>query len=106
LRRQPVDGAVLAARDVCLDSGLKERTAALAECTLRGANNAPATVQSADLATPTPSASSYFQASNRERIGREQLACARIGLNPRLGAFDSCVAGLRAAMFAADNPSN
>jgi hypothetical protein len=48
---------------------------------------------------------SYLSVSNRDQFGREQLACAELGLNPVSGAFDSCVAGLRSALFAADNPS-
>jgi hypothetical protein len=100
------NGAVLSARDVCLNSGLKERTAALAECTLKGSDAAAGQARLADVVTGGPAAGSYFTSTGRERLAREKLACARIGLNPRLGAFDSCVAGLQAAMFASDNPSN
>jgi hypothetical protein len=106
LRAFSGNGAVLAARDVCLDSGLQERTPALAECTLKGADRAASAPKADAVADPGPPASSYFSASRQEKVAREQLACARIGLNPRLSAFDGCVAGLRAAMFASDNPSN
>jgi hypothetical protein len=52
---------------------------------------------------PAPS-KSYAYASRRDTFRREQLSCARLGLDPGSGAFPSCVASLDSSLFSADNP--
>lgn len=94
--------ALTAAREGCLDKGFKPGSPDLAVCTLK-TKAAPAPLQAVPVSS---SAKSWFMASSGERHRREQLACARIGLDPTSGAFDSCVAGLASALFAADNPQN
>ncbi len=103
-RLQESRGAV-AAREACAAQGLKAGTPDLALCTLNGARAAPSAAVTLASA-PAAGGKSYFYASSAERHGREQEACARLGLDPTSPAFDSCVAGLASALFAADNPSN
>ena len=50
-------------------------------------------------------AKSYAYAPQSEVHRREELSCARMGMNPSSGGFAECVAGLDSALFAADNPS-
>ena len=88
------------ARSSCLDQGLKPGSAELAVCTLKTKTSA-APPRAIPVSTATKS---WPYASFDERREREQLACARLGLDPTSGGFDSCVAGLAAALFAADNP--
>jgi hypothetical protein len=103
------DRGMQQARGDCLAKGYAPNSPALAECTLQAGSahaswdpaNAP------DDARGNPgSTKSYFYASPREAHRRYQIACARIGLNPTGGAFDSCVASLQSSLFAADNPQN
>jgi hypothetical protein len=102
--------AVGAAHETCLARGLPTGTPALAECTLAGAQTQPAALDtsaaSATLMQNPGGSKSWFSISNGDRLRREQLACARLGLDPVSGGFDSCVAGLRATLFELDNPSN
>jgi hypothetical protein len=99
--------AVVDSRRACLDRGLALGTASLAICAVQG-QNAPSarTPTLVDATTAPTAAKSWFYASNRERRQRERLACASLGLDPTGSAFDSCVAGLAGALFAADNPQN
>jgi hypothetical protein len=46
----------------------------------------------------------YAYASRREMHHREELSCARLGIDPSGVAFATCVANLDAALFKADNP--
>ena len=48
---------------------------------------------------------SYFYASSDDVFRREQLSCARLGLDPADGAYASCVADLEATLAAIDNPA-
>jgi len=50
-------------------------------------------------------AKSYAYAPQSEVHRREELSCARMGMDPSSGGFAECVAGLDSALFAADNPS-
>jgi hypothetical protein len=100
--------AAWAAHDACLDKGLKLGSPDLAVCTLQSteAKALGATdLTLANAGAARGSIKSYFSTSNRDQFRREQLACAQLGLDPVSGAFDSCVASLRSALFAADNPS-
>jgi hypothetical protein len=104
--------AMMRAHDACLEQGLKPGTPGLAECTLSRADTQPASeaIKASDPAAPrmqTPGgARSWFSVSRGDQGRRQQLACARVGLDPTSAAFDSCVAGLRATLFELDNPSN
>ena len=104
--------AMMQAHDACLDRGLQPGTPALAECTLSqaGARPAAAAIKASDSVAPqmqTPGGSkSWFSISRDDQFRRQQLACARIGLDPTSAAFDGCVAGLGSTLFELDNPSN
>jgi len=95
------------ARDICLNHGLRPGTPDLAECTLRTSETTPPPAP-AYSARPVSNVggSSYFATSHADNFKREQLACARVGLDPTTGAFSDCVANLQGALFAADNPPN
>ena len=98
--------ALARARGGCIDQGLGPNTPALAQCVLRGSD---AAVMSARMVSQTSEADtprSYFYTSPREVYRREQLSCARLGLDPTSRAFGGCVASLQSALFAADNPMN
>jgi hypothetical protein len=102
--------AAWAAHDACLDEGLKPGSPDLAVCTLQSIKAKSSGGSATALTLTNTSAArgairSYFSVSNGDRFRREQLGCAQLGLDPVSGAFDSCVAGLRSALFAADNPS-
>lgn len=102
--------AIQRAREGCLNKGFKVSSTDLSVCTLQSTQTdragAPIASASPTRAEPIPGGpKSYFYASNQDRFRREQLACAEIGLDPTSGAFGSCVAGLRATLFALDNPS-
>lgn len=98
--------ALAQARGDCIDRGMRPDTPELAECVLRGSD---APVMSARIVSQTSEAGapkSYFYTSPRDVYRREQLSCARLGLDPTSRAFGGCVASLQSALFAADNPMN
>lgn len=64
----------------------------------------PATLTRIDDTPPKPAASPYFRASFAELRRREQDACGRLGYDAGSGGFAACVAGLDAALYAADHP--
>jgi hypothetical protein len=86
------------ARQACLARGYAPRSPGLAECELAalpGMTSAPGPAGQ----TSVPGGSqSYFTVSKRTAYERDQLACARLGFEPAAGAFDDCVADLRAAL--------
>jgi hypothetical protein len=91
------------ARSDCRARGLQNGPD-LAECELRDSwTRREPTLASAASQRPEPG--SYFGETNTDHFRREQLSCARLGLNPASAAFDACVGDLRSALFAADNPS-
>jgi hypothetical protein len=90
--------AMQRARNECLDKGLAPASPELAECVLGAADPRPGSA--------AQSSRSYFYASNDEVRRREQVSCARLGLEPEGATFSSCVADLAAALFAADMPQN
>jgi hypothetical protein len=94
------------ARATCVDRGLKPDTPDLAECELRAAQSAAPVVRPISTSDGPVSGKSYFYASPSDVHRREELSCARLGLEPGSGGFASCVAGLQSAMFAADHPMN
>jgi hypothetical protein len=87
--------ALQQARGDCLRRGYRAGSPDLDVCT----------VQSADRQRTAAPDMSYAYAPQREVHRREELSCARMGMDPSSGAFASCVAGLDSALFAADNPS-
>lgn len=94
------------ARASCLDRGLKPDTPDLAECELKLARAAPPTIRPVSTGGEPVSGKSYFYSSPSDVRRREELSCARLGIEPGSGAFLSCVAGLQSTMFAADHPLN
>lgn len=96
------------ARADCAGRGYRRGSPDMAVCVLQSSQVKPGAVP--DLAIrdagdePAPSRS-YAYASQRDTFRREQLSCARLGLDPGAAAFQSCVASLDSALFDADNPS-
>jgi len=108
LAHNHVDEALAQARTRCLAEGMRPRTGDFAVCVLqRGDSARPVPVEAALIqpADVPGGARSFAMTSNGDRRRREELACASLGLDPTDGAFDGCVAGLAATMFALDNPS-
>lgn len=100
------------ARGGCLGLGLQPGDAALAECELTkaAANVSPPSAnigQARDgAATSGRPAASYFYASSAEIRRREQLACARLGLDPIYPSFRTCVVRLDSALFDAEHAAH
>jgi hypothetical protein len=95
----------------CLAERQPAGSPALAECVLQNSERAKASdpvpqFSRIDATRPVGRTKSYFYTSPRETFHREQLACARLGLDPAQAAFGSCVAGLEAGLSAADDPMN
>ena len=102
------------AREDCMGRGLLQGSAALAECELRE-KDAPLArpVLAGEPGAEAPTlravpywAVPYWAASNADIHRREELSCARLGLEPVDAPFAACVANLDAALFAADNPAH
>lgn len=99
--------ALAQARETCLDKGMRPDTPELARCVLGSTETASApAVREVSETREAGSAKSYFYASPREAHRRMEMSCATLGFDPASGAFASCVAGLQASLFAADNPLN
>ena len=98
--------ALARARGGCIDEGLRPDTPALAQCVLRGSDAAVMSARTVSQTNEAGAPRSYFYTSPREVYRREQLSCARLGLDPTSRAFGGCVASLQSALFAADNPMN
>ena len=97
-------GALHAARAACVAHG-ETPGPKLAECELAQAGTTPAATGSAiDASRSAGPVKSWLYAPGREMRRREQQACARLGYEPAGDAFSSCVAGLDAALYAADHP--
>jgi hypothetical protein len=98
-----------AARASCLKQGLQSGSPDFDVCELRSAGAQPVHAMGegpAMIAADNPGgAKSYAYSSPENVFRREQLSCARIGLDPAERAFTVCVAGLQSALFAADNPA-
>jgi hypothetical protein len=102
--------ALQSGRAACLNRGLRPGGAGFAVCELQSAHAGPVRATDADAtviaaAEEPGGARSYAYTSPGNVFRREQLSCARLGLDPADEAFASCVAGLQSALFAADNPS-
>jgi DNA primase len=94
-----------------LSSGTARKTASYlsAPAVEVASNPEPTPVQaSAVAATPVseklPTAGSFYRASPRQDVRREQIACAALGLDPDKDAFDRCVKNLDDTFYGIDNP--
>jgi hypothetical protein len=100
--------ALQQARGDCLNRGYRAGSPDLDVCVVQSAGRERAATPDMAMshAMETPGlARSYAYAPQSEVHRREQLSCARTGLDPSSTAFAECVAGLDSALFAADNPS-
>jgi hypothetical protein len=100
--------ALQQAREDCEARGLRPGSAGLAVCVVQSAGDGRTSAPeiSTDSSMPAPGlAKTYPYASQRDVHRREELSCARLGLDPAGGAFANCVGGLDSALFEADNPS-
>jgi hypothetical protein len=96
------------ARADCAARGDRRGSPDMAVCVLQSSEARPAAAPDLAIrdAGVEPAVSrSYAYASPRDSFRREQLSCARLGLDPGTGAFQSCVASLESSLFDADNPS-
>jgi hypothetical protein len=101
-------GLAQADRD-CRGRGLASGGPDLAQCVLEtqraGALRAPTmTAVSDERVQVAPR--SFYSAGPHEESRREEMACARLGLNPVDLAFDNCVKDLKDTFYAIDNPQN
>jgi hypothetical protein len=102
--------ALQSGRAACLSRGLRPGGAGFAVCELQSAHADPVKATDADAtvvaaAEEPGGARSYAYTSPENVFRREQLSCARLGLDPADEAFATCVASLQSALFAADNPA-
>jgi hypothetical protein len=100
--------ALQQARSDCLGRGYGAGSPDLDVCTVQSADHERPRAQDTAMSRPMEEpglAKSYAYVPQREVHRREELSCARMGMDPSSGAFASCVAGLDSALFAADNPS-
>ena len=99
------------ADDDCRAKGFRTASPDLALCVLRTAQShpEPTPVQASAAAAMAvseklPTAGSYYRASPRETVRREQMACAALGLDPAAEAFDRCARNLDDTFYDIDNP--
>ncbi|HUO12340.1 MAG TPA: hypothetical protein VMU37_06245 [Caulobacteraceae bacterium] len=106
LRRFERQRWLAVARRDCLARGLEANTAALAECELAAPRSGVLRVDGPTAPAPSPGGTrDYFLISRETALHRMRLACAALGFDPDQGAFDGCVADLRAALGRASEPS-
>jgi hypothetical protein len=100
--------ALQQARGDCLSHGYGAGSPDLDVCVVQSAGRerpaAPDMAMSRPMEEPGRTRS-YAYAPQSEVHRREELSCARMGMDPSSGGFAECVAGLDSALFAADNPS-
>jgi hypothetical protein len=94
--RRGEDGAQ--ARQACLARGYAPQSPGLAECELAALPVLTSSPGQAGQTSVPGGSQSYFTVSKRTAFQRDRLACARLGFEPAAGAFDDCVADLRAAL--------
>jgi len=100
--------ALQQAQGDCLSRGYRAGSPDLDVCVVQSAGQERASAPDMAMSRPMEEpglAKSYAYAPQREVHRREELSCARTGLDPSSVAFAECVAGLDSALFAADNPS-
>jgi hypothetical protein len=95
----------------CRAKGFRTASPDLALCALQTAQSRPepTPVQGSAAAAMAvseklPTAGSYYRASPRETVRREQMACAALGLDPDAEAFDRCARNLDDTFYDIDNP--
>jgi hypothetical protein len=95
----------------CRAKGLRPDSSELAICVLQTAKSYAAEKPASDVSQVPNSTEpagqkvrSFFYASPRELLQREQVACAQLGLEPGKDEFSRCVKGLETTFFAIDNP--
>jgi hypothetical protein len=96
----------------CRAEGDASHSPELAACVLQrvdaspkpGAANASNPTVGLESAKNETRAGDFFDASPHETRRREEVACARIGLEPPYGAFANCVKLLSDNFYAIDNP--
>jgi hypothetical protein len=96
------------AENDCLRKGLRTGSPDLDVCVVQSAREGGAPPPELAMSRPMEEpglSKSYPYASQREVHRREELSCARLGLDPAGGAFASCVGGLDSALDQSDNPS-
>ena len=95
--------ALQAARNACLAKGASAGPGGLPECELKMASAVRPVVSERPAAAAEAPVKSYAYASWREIRQREQLACARLGLEPIQQDFADCVASLDVALSASEH---
>jgi hypothetical protein len=97
---------MIVARRECLARGLEPDTGAFADCELAAAREEARPIEGATATSPIPGGTrSYFMISREVAHQRDELACARLGLDPDQGAFGVCVADLKTALARASEPA-
>jgi hypothetical protein len=99
--------------DGCRAKGFGSDSPELAECVLQSRQTrSPSSDFGSQTFAATPvhdapgrgAVGSFFSARPHEATRREQLACARLGLNPAYASFDSCVKDMDDTFYAIENP--
>jgi hypothetical protein len=112
---QLVDGSLVMqhAEKDCRAKGFRTGSPDLALCVLQTAQSHPEPTPVEESAAAAmavsenlPTAGSYYRASPRETVRREQMACAALDLDPGNEAFDRCVKSLDDTLYDIDNPSS
>jgi hypothetical protein len=96
------------AQNDCLTKGFRPGSPDLDVCVVQSARDGGAPRPELAMSRPMEEpglSKTYPYASQREVHRREELSCARLGLDPASSAFASCVGGLDSALDQADNPS-
>jgi hypothetical protein len=94
---------------LCRSRGYADGSPDLALCVLenkdrlRSAPGPDSIVTNNTVALPAASGS-FFYARPHDTHGREEIACAALGLEPSSGGFSACVKSLDDTFFAIDNP--
>jgi hypothetical protein len=98
--------ALQTARNACLAKGAGADPGGLPECELKMVSTVGPAVSERPAAPTEAPVKSYAYASWREIRQREQLACARLGLEPIQQDFADCVASLDVALSASEHSAH
>lgn len=97
-----------AAHEVCARRGLGAQTPELARCVIERSQSQtaarPIAVVAEQLSKAAPEGPPFRSLTRAERLHREQLSCADLGLDPVTPEFNACVVSLTQAFFNLDNP--
>jgi hypothetical protein len=94
------------ARERCMGKGLQAGDPGLGECELSAAFVRSAATPATATANPARPSGSYFNAARGEIRRREQLACARLGLDPTYPSFATCMVRLDSALSDAEHAAH